>query len=162
LRSTGLADQQTSYAIGNAAPLFHGTWYWHILVSVESPGTPCCSSYWSPIHTIQVPDEPIRLDSFELDYFECLREVGLTFDYSDNSRDRFASWRLDFLKRKKKSRVAKRKGTVDESDSGGFFDSFKRPRKLRVGKRYFGRLSLKDRAGHVARADSERLRIERC
>jgi hypothetical protein len=109
-----------------------------------------------------VPDEPIRLDSFDLAYLECLKEIQVEFEYSDNSRDLFARWRVKFHKRKKKHAIARRGGTVDDSDFGSVFESVHRPRKLRVGKRYFGKLSLEDHAGHVTESEFERLRIRRC
>lgn len=159
LRSDLLDEQQTSYSVGNADPLFGGTWYWHVKVVVEQPSY---DSYWSATRSFHVPDEEIRLHSFQVDYLACIQEVTLEFEYSDNSRDQFARWRLDFLKRRGGHSVARRRGSVDESDFGSFSHSFERPAELQIGRRYFAQLRLKDREGHVTGSRPKRLPIRHC
>jgi hypothetical protein len=154
-----LDEGQTSFTIGNASPLSDGVWYWHVSVFRNAP---CCDFRWSAIRSIRVPDEKIRLRSFDLDYLSCIKTIDLTFEYTDNSRDQFARWTLDFKTRKHGHRVVRKRGTADEHDFGTVFEFFNRPKQLRTGKLYFARLKLEDRAGHVTKSHDKRLRVGRC
>jgi hypothetical protein len=159
LRFAGLAAAQTSYTVGTSEPLFAGTWYWHVSVFDD---VPCCDYRWSEIRSVQVPDEPIRLLDLDVDYLDCIRKLQLQFEYSDNSADQFASWQLVFSKKKSRGTVARRYGESDESEFGSVYESFKRPHDVRVGRRYFVRLVLQDRALHVTESSPVRLRITSC
>lgn len=154
-----LTASQTSYTVGTASPFFAGTWYWHVSVFDD---VPCCDFRWSDTHSFQVPDEAIKLISSDVEYLSCIKEFQLQFEYSDNSRDQFASWSLRLSRKAGGPAAAEYSGIADETDFGNVFESLKRTRKLRFGKKYFARLALTDQAGHVTQSAPVRLRIQRC
>ena len=122
---------------------------------------PCCF-LWSPILSIRVPDQKIKLKDFDLDYLSCIRQFSLDFEYSDNSSDQFAKWKLDFKKRKSGGKVARKRGSADDDDFGTVFKTFKKPRKLKVGRKYFAKLSLSDRARQTTKSRNKRTKIRSC
>lgn len=151
---------QTTYTVGNTRPLVAGQWYWHVRVAV--PGEFFPESRWSATQSFFVADERARIESAEIEYLSCSRVVTVQFEHSDNSdvAPRFA---VEFRSRGR--RVARRSlGQTDSPGLGGSteFASFRRPRKVRVGRRYVVRLLLIDSARHVTRSQPRRLRIDRC
>lgn len=153
-RAALLAETQTSYVVGNRDPLFAGVWFWHLNVFDAD-----FESRWTPVQKIVVRDERIRLRSFNFTNFSCTRQVSVDFTYSDNSPRQPATFRVEFRRRKRGPRVASIAGRADE---GRFFQTFRRPRKLRRGRRYYVRLKLRDRGGHVDRSGFRRLRVRSC
>jgi hypothetical protein len=153
-----LADAQTSYTVPAGAPLFAGTWYWHVqtLDLSAEPG-----DLWSLTRRLVVADGRIRLVSFELGFLRGIDDVVARFAYSDNSRDLAARYRLEFRKRRHGRRVATRMGTVDRGDlrGGEAFVSVRRPHRLRSGARCYVRLALRDAGGHVTRSRFVRIRL---
>lgn len=152
-RSVVLATAQTSYAVGNRDPLAPGTWFWHV-----SSITRRFEVLWSPVRRIVVPDEPIRLHSFRLTYFQCIRQLSVDFAYSDNSTGQPASYRLEFRRSRRGRLVASVGG---RATNGQEFRTFRKPRRLRSG-RYYVRLKVRDAGGHVARSRFRRLRVGGC
>jgi hypothetical protein len=148
-----LAEGQTAYAVGNRERLEPGQWFWHV-----GAFGPALTFGWSPTRRFVVPDEPIRLHSLKVEYFKCLRELSVEFEYSDNSAGQPARYRLDFRRRRRGRRVASIGG---RAEGGLAFETFRRPRRLPIG-RYYVRLELRDGGGHVARSRFRRLRIGRC
>lgn len=152
-RTVLLAETQTSYAVGTRDPLFAGSWYWHV-----SAFGPLLEFRWSPTRRIHVPDEPIRLRSFHLTVFQCIRQLSVDFAYSDNSAGQPVTYRLEF-RRSRRGRLVTSVG--GRAEGGQVFKSFRFPRKLRRG-RYYARLRLRDAGKHVARSRFRRVRIGRC
>ena len=150
-----LANSQTTFQVGSAQRLPAGTWYWHVQATRSSD----FQSSWTPVRSIRVRDENIRLRRFRLDYFNCLRRpLGVDVDYEDNSREPRARWWVDFRRSRRGRRVARLRGTDDD---GFFYATRRKPRKLRRG-RYLARLYLRDDARHITRSRYRRVRITRC
>lgn len=153
-RTFSLADTQTSFVVGNSAPLSPGVWFWR----VGATG-PDFDTRLSVIRRFVVRDEPIRLLSLKLTSFRCIRDLSLEFSYADNSSGQPARYRLEFRRTRRGRRVASIAGRADE---GRLFTTRRVPRRLRAGRRYYVRLSLRDRGHHVDRSRFRRLRIGRC
>jgi hypothetical protein len=149
-----LADTQTTFTVGDAAPLFAGTWYWHVETDDQNFDT-----HFTPTLAFQVPDEP-PISAVEIDYLACVREVQLSFEHTDNSRNRFVRWQLAFLRHRNSGRSARVSGSTTEEF--GTYEDFDLPEKLKLGKTYWARLRITDPAGQIATAGAQRLRLERC
>jgi len=150
---------QLTYVLGDSRPLFAGTWYWHVRIYDE---VPCCDSRWSAVRSFQVRDEPIIITDFGATYFSCLREVAFTFSFSDNSQDQYADWAVIFSRTAHGAPKARFRGTADQGDYGSVYESRKRPRSLKIGKRYFSRVVLTDRGGNQTQSGVDRVRIAPC
>jgi hypothetical protein len=158
-RKASLDDVQTSYTVAPSEPLVEGTWYWHVEV-LNFDVDPCCSS-WTQTRRIQVQDEPIRLSSFKVGFLRGLDEIVLRIGYSDNSANLAARYRLVFKRRRHGRALAHASGNVDKGSFQGAaaFESVRRPKRLKRGRRYLVQLELRDAAGHVARSHYVRIRL---
>ncbi len=150
-----LQDPQTNFTVGDSEPLFAGTWYWHLETEDQD-----YNSYFTPTLSFQVPDEPPTLSEVKVNSYECLKQIDLTFDHSDNSRDQFVRWQLDFLRHRKSGRVARIVGSTNEEF--GTSETLGIPHKLKVGKRYWTRLRIIDPAGHRVTSKPRPLRLRGC
>ncbi len=150
---------QTSYTVGNTSPLVAGRWFWHVRVSV--PGEFFPESKWSAAQSFTVANERPRIESFKIGYFTCSKRVFIDFGHSDNSEvpPRYA---VEFRRRGKT--LGRSLGRASNAGLGGTteYESFRRPRRVRVGRSYFARLVLIDDARHVTKSRPRRVRIERC
>jgi hypothetical protein len=158
-RAEQLDDPQTSYTVPASKPLLAGTWYWHVEM-INFDFDPCCSR-WTDVRRVVVQDAPIKLTSFRIGFLRPLDQLVLRIDYSDNSADLRAWYRLVFRKRRRGRVLARVSGRVDRGSfqNGQAFDSTHRPKRLRRGKRYVVRLELRDAAGHVARSRYVHIRL---
>ncbi len=154
-----LEDTQTSYTVPASAPLLEGTWYWHVEM-INFDLEPCCTR-WTEVRRVVVADAPIQLSSFKLGFIRGLDQLVLRIAYSDNSADLRARYRLVFRKRRHGPKRATVAGRLDKGNfqNGEAFDSTRRPKRLKRGRRYFVRLELRDAAGHVARSRYLRIRL---
>ena len=152
-RSVVLAPTQTSYTVGNQNPLPPGTWFWHV-----NSFTPTSEGLWSPTRRLVVPDDPIRLRSFEFTNLRCIRKFKVEFAYSDNSAGRPASFRVEFRRKKRGRLLAAAAGRARD---GQHVEILRLPRKVRRGRHYV-RLRLRDGGGHVDRSGYRRMRADRC
>lgn len=152
-RIASLDKTQTSYAVGNGSPLSPGAWYWHV-----NAFGPFFDSRWTPVRRIFVPDDPIRLLSFRLTDYPCLRQLAVEFKYEDNSVGRPASYRLEF-RRSRRGRIVTHVG--GRAQDGQEFRALRIPRRLRRG-RYYVRLRLRDAGNHVASSRFRRISVGRC
>jgi len=152
---------QTSYTVGNTSPLVAGRWFWHVRVSV--PGEFFPESKWSAAQSFLVADERPRIESFRIDYLSCIKEFSVRFGHSDNS-EAAPRAAVEFRPVRRGRRVRRSLGQTDDTGLGGAteYESFRRPRKLRVGRSYFARLVLIDSARHVTKSRPRRVRIEHC
>jgi len=150
---------QTTYTVGNTSPLVAGRWFWHVGVSV--PGEFFPESKWSAAQSFTVANERPRIESFKIGYFTCSKRVFIDFGHSDNSEapPRYA---VEFRRRGKT--LGRSRGRASNAGLGGTteYESFRRPRRVRVGKSYAARLVLTDQAGQVTRSRPRRVRIGRC
>jgi hypothetical protein len=158
-RKVQLDDPQTSYTVPASEPLVEGTWYWHV-ETLDFDFEPCCTR-WTDVRRVVVADAPIQLFSFRLGFVRGLDQLVLRIAYSDNSADLRARYRLVFRKRRHGPKRATVTGRLDRGNfqDGEAFDSTRRPRRLKRGRRYFVRLELRDAAGHVARSRYLRIRL---
>jgi hypothetical protein len=158
-RKASLGDTQTSYTVPASEPLLAGTWYWHVeLFNFDL--APCCS-LWTGVRRIVVQKTPIKLSSFELAFLRPLDELVLRIGYSDNSANLAARYRLVFRERRHGRKLVTIRGRIDKGNfqSGKAFDSLRRPKRLRRGRRYLVQLELRDSAGHVARSRYVHIRL---
>jgi hypothetical protein len=154
-----LDENQTSYTVPASEPLLEGTWYWHV-ETVNFDFAPCCTS-WTEVRRVVVRDEPIRLSSFRVGFIRGLDQFVLGIAYSDNSVNLDARYRLEFRRRRQGPTRVRIGGRVDKGDfqSREAFESVRRPKRLKRGRRYYVRLVLRDAAGHVARSRYTRIRL---
>jgi hypothetical protein len=158
-RKVQLDDTQTSYTVPPSEPLQEGTWYWHV-ETLNFDFEPCCTR-WTEVRRVVVSDAPIQLSSFRLGFIRGLDQLVLRIAYSDNSADLGARYRLVFRKRRHGRKRATIAGRLDKGNfqGGEAFDSVRRPKRLKRGRRYFVRLELRDAAGHVVRSRYLRIRL---
>ena len=157
-RFHGLGDAQTTFAVGNREPLVPGRWFWHVLVS-----DPMFNFTFSAPRSFIVTDARPRIESYRIDYLACAKLVTIQFEHSDNSENAPRA-AVEFRPVGRGRRVRRSLGQTGSAGLGGAteYESFRRPRKLRVGRSYRARLVLIDRARHVTKSRPRRVRIGRC